>query len=138
MKMTDVLHGLERSVLVLIAALTFVAVGLELWSIVERLEVTLADLLLLFLYTEIIAMISVFYASRRLQVTFPIFIAMTALARLIVLQGKDMDPANILYEAGSILVLSISVYVLSKLDPKITERTDIEDESDHKEPETPR
>lgn len=130
MKMTDVLHMLERTVLILIAVLTFAAVALELKSIAERMEVTLADLLLLFLYTEIIAMISVFYASRRLQVSFPIFIAMTALARLIVLQGKDMDPANILYEAGSILVLSIAVLVISRLDPRITERTDIPEDLD--------
>lgn len=126
MKMAPTLHVLERLFLVIIAGLTFVAVGFELYAIYERVEVTLADLLLLFLYTEIIAMVSAFYASRRLQVAFPIFIAMTALARLIVLQGKDMDPANILYEATSILVLSAAVWILSRLDPAVTERTDID------------
>jgi len=117
MKLPPVIHGLERAILILIATLTVVAVVLEVKAVWLDLSVSLADLLLLFLYAEILAMVSAFYSSRRLEVAYPIFIAMTALARLIVLQGKDMAPENILYEAGSILVLTVSVWLLSFLEP---------------------
>mgnify|MGYP001057604192 CR=1 FL=1 len=40
--------------------------------------------------------------------------AMTALARLIVLQGKDMAPENILFEAGAILLLSFAAVIIAR------------------------
>lgn len=119
MDIPRLIHILERSTLVVVALLTIAAVVLEIQAIFQRREVTLADLLLLFLYTEILSMVGVFYASRRIQVIFPIFIGMTALSRLIVLQGKDMAPENILYEAIAILVLSLAAYVVYRLDLRL-------------------
>ena len=57
-------------------------------------KVNLADLLLLFIYTEVLGMIGVFYMSNKIPITLPLFIAMTALSRLIILQGKDMEPVH--------------------------------------------
>lgn len=104
----------ERTILVVVGILTVMAVGLELWRIAVNRDVTLADILLMFLYAEVIGMVAVFYASRRIVVIYPIFIAITALARLIVLQGKDMDPLNILFEAAAILILAIAVILLAR------------------------
>ena len=70
-------------------------------KIYEIGTVTLADLLLLFIYTEVLGMIGVFYASNRIPITLPLFIAMTAISRLIILQGKGMDASVLLYEAGA-------------------------------------
>lgn len=75
---------------------------------------TLADILLMFLYTEVIGMVAVFYTSRAIVVIYPIFIAITALARLIVLQGKDMDPLNIVFEAAAIFILAFAVLLLGR------------------------
>lgn len=105
-------NSAERFILLLILALTLVAVFLELVSVYERQNVALADLLLLFIYAEVISMVAVFLKSREVPVIYPIFIAITALARLIILQGKEMDPTNIFYEAVSILVLALSVVIL--------------------------
>jgi protein PsiE len=66
----------------------------------------------MFLYTEVIGMIAVFYTGRGSPFIYPIFIAITALARLIVLQGKDMAPENIAFEAGAILLLAIAAVVI--------------------------
>ena len=68
----------------------------------------LADLLLLFIYTEVLGMIGVFYKSNKIPITLPLFIAITALSRMIILQGKDSAPENLLYEAGAILLLALS------------------------------
>lgn len=103
---------LERLVLLIIIAMTVAAIGFELHAVYERESVKLADLLLLFIYTEVIAMAGVFFKSHTIPVIYPLFIAITALARLIILQGKQMDPANILYEATSILVLTIAILLL--------------------------
>ncbi|MDX2234666.1 MAG: phosphate-starvation-inducible PsiE family protein [Hyphomonadaceae bacterium] len=102
----------ERALPVVIAALTMTAAGMELWRVYVAREVSLADILLMFLYLEVIGMIAVFYERRGSPFVYPIFIAITALARLIVLQGKDMAPENIVFEAGAILLLSIAAVVV--------------------------
>lgn len=106
----------ERLLLIIAAGMTFAAAGAELVSVYERGRVELADILLMFLYTEVIGMIAVFYTGKGSFFIYPIFIAITAIARLIVLQGKDMDPLNVVYEAGAILLLSIAAVVLSRAD----------------------
>ena len=102
----------ERALLVVIAGLTLTAAGMELWRVYQARDVSLADILLMFLYLEVIGMIAVFYERRGSPFVYPIFIAITALARLIVLQGKDMAPENIVFEAGAILLLSIAAVIV--------------------------
>jgi len=94
--------------------MTLVAVGIEVSSVIERETIELADLLLMFLYTEVVAMIAVFYTGKGQYFVFPIFIAITAIARLVVLQGKNMAPETVLYEAGAILLLAIAVLVIGR------------------------
>ena len=110
----DVLYAIERALLIIVGGLTVITVGIELWTIFERRTITLADILLMFLYTKVIGMVAVFYTSRTILVVYPIFIAITALARLIVLQGKDMDPVNIVFEAAAILILAVAVLILGR------------------------
>jgi protein PsiE len=102
----------ERALLLLTAALTIIAAATEVWNIYVKQEVGLADILLMFLYVEVISMIAVFYTGVGSPFIYPIFIAITAIARLIVLQGKDMAPENVLLEAGAILVLAIAVVIV--------------------------
>jgi protein PsiE len=106
------LYALERLLLVAVAALTVFAAGTEVVGIVQSGTISLADLLLMFLYTEVIGMVAVYYASRQTPVVYPIFIAITAVARLLVLQSKDMSPEKILFEAGAIVLLAIAAAVL--------------------------
>ena len=108
------LRLIQRGILVLVALLTLAAAVYDLWVIYTSWTINLADILLMFLYAEVIAMVAVFYTGRGQPFVFPIFIAITALARLIVIQGKDMDPMNILYEAGAILLLAIAAVVLMR------------------------
>ncbi|QGN54572.1 phosphate-starvation-inducible protein PsiE [Novosphingobium sp. Gsoil 351] len=114
---TMVLAGfssVEHALLIVIALLTIGAASLELYGVFVARTVALADILLMFLYTEVIGMIAVFYTGRGSPFVYPIFIAMTALARLIVLQGKDMAPENILFEAGAILLLSFAAVIIAR------------------------
>ncbi len=105
---------IEKSILVLIMLLTVGAVLIELQVVWRNQTIKIADILLLFLYTEVISMVGVFYRSQLIPVLYPIFIAITALARLIVLQSKDMAPETILFEASAILILSLAAIALGK------------------------
>ena len=102
----------EKALLAIIALLTVLATCEEVLKIYNANSVQLADLLLLFIYTEVLGMIGIFFVSNRIPITLPIFIAMTAISRLIILQGKEMDMSFLLYEAGAILVLAIAVLVV--------------------------
>jgi protein PsiE len=102
----------EHLLLITIALMTLTAAGLEIARVIGAEEVNLADILLMFLYTEVLGMIAVFYSGKGSPFVYPIFIAITALARLIVLQGKTMAPENIVFEASAILLLSLAVMIL--------------------------
>lgn len=103
---------IEKGLLTLIAILTVIATFQEINTIFQAGKVNLADLLLLFIYTEVLGMIGIFFASNRIPITLPLFIAMTALARLIILQGKEMEPITLVYEAGAILIIALGCLVV--------------------------
>ena len=104
----NVIKFIEKSLLTIIALLTIVATIQEIIKIYNFGTINLADLLLLFIYTEVLGMIGVFYTSNRIPITLPLFIAMTAISRLIILQGKGMDASTLLYEAGAILIIALA------------------------------
>ena len=103
-----IIKTIEKILLGIIAVLTVIAVLQEVYSIYTSGKVQLADLLLLFIYTEVLGMIGIFYVSNKIPITLPLFIAMTAIARLIILQGKGIDPIILLYEAGAILIIAVA------------------------------
>jgi protein PsiE len=79
----------------------------------ENKNIELADLFLLFIYTEIVGMVGAYYISHRIPVTLPIIIAMTALCRLIILHSKDADPWVLIAEAVAVVVLAGAAYIMS-------------------------
>ena len=108
-KIASLINLAEKLLLASIALLAMVATVQEILTIIENRSIDLADLLLLFIYTEVLGMIGIFFVSKRIPITLPIFIAITAITRLIILQGKDMDMISLLYEAGAILILSLAI-----------------------------
>ena len=108
----NIIKIIEKGLLGLIAFLTIIATLQEINSIYALGVVNLPDLLLLFIYAEVLGMISVFYSSNKIPITLPLFIAMTALSRLIILQGKDMDPSALVYEAGAIVLIALACLII--------------------------
>jgi protein PsiE len=105
----------EKLFLVVIAGFTVVAMGQEILLLVQNRKVELKDLLLMFIYAEVLGMLGAFYTRQRNLITLPLFIAMTALGRLIVLQGKEADPVVLLYESGAILLIAVACWVVSRM-----------------------
>ena len=103
----------EKLMLGGIGALTVIAAANEVWGMWLLQNIELADLFLLFIYTEIVGMVGTYYISNRIPVTLPLIIAMTALCRLIILHSKDADPWVLIAEAGAIVLLAGAAYVMS-------------------------
>ena len=103
---------IEKAVIAIILVATITAIMFEIMRMIEVQYVELADLLLFFIYVEVIGMVRVYYVSNRVRMTYPLFIAITALSRLIILQGKDSNPELLLYEAGAIVLVAIAVIIL--------------------------
>ena len=125
----------ERIILMIIAIATLFATGIEIYRLINEQTVNLSDLFLLFIYAEVLGMVGAFYVNNRLPVTLPIIIAMTALTRMIILQSKDLDSINIIYEASGILILAGAAYIMSLKDQislsKIKLREDIQEKLDN-------
>ena len=102
----------ERAILLLIAVATLFATASEIVRIIEVETVNLSDLFLLFIYAEVLGMVAAFYKFRKIPITVPIFIAITALCRLIILQGKGINTVDLLYESGAILLLALAALAI--------------------------
>lgn len=98
--------------LTVITIATVIAGYLEVGHMVTAETVTLADLLLMFLYLEILAMVAMYFESGKLPVRFPIYIAIVALARYLVLDMKNLDMWHMIGVAASILLLTLAVLAL--------------------------
>ena len=116
-KSVDQVHWLtvasEKVLLAIIGIATCVAALQHLYQMYLVQEIVLADLFMLFIFTEILAMVAAFYSSKRIPVTLPIIIAITALCRLIVMQNKDMDALIIIAEASAVIILAGAAYLMS-------------------------
>ncbi|MFL2713069.1 MAG: phosphate-starvation-inducible PsiE family protein [Gammaproteobacteria bacterium] len=106
----------ERAILLLIAIATLYATATEIVRIIDVEVVNLSDLFLLFIYAEVLGMVASFYSNNRIPVTLPLIIAMTALTRMIILQSKDLNAINIIYEASGILILAVAAYIMTLKD----------------------
>jgi len=103
---------LEKIVLSVLIVCTIIAIGMEVQGMIAVYRVSLADILLLFIYIEIIGMIKEYWISKVIRMSYPLFIAMTALARMIIMQRKDVDPSAYVYESIAILIIAIAIVVL--------------------------
>jgi protein PsiE len=122
---SGMLHRVENLFLLVIAGFTVTAMVQEIIGIVQGQTVALKDLLLMFIYVEVLGMVGVYYDSKKIPITLPLFIAITALARLVILQGKDQPPVNLLFESGAILILAISCAVITYRPPNSKKKDDI-------------
>ncbi len=117
MNMYKWITAAEKGILILIALFTIYSVGAEMYTVVMTGKITLTDLLLMFIYAEVLGMVAAFYKYSKIPIAIPIFIAITALCRLIILQGKGISTVDLIYESGAVLLLAISALVI-KLDLK--------------------
>ena len=110
--MNAAIRNIQLVAVVIVLVSTILAFFLEIMKMYETQTVTLADLLLMFIYIEVIGLVRSYWETRSVRITYPLVIAITALARYIILQEKDSDPANLIYIALAILIVSLATVVV--------------------------
>ena len=110
--MDQVIRKIQLVAVIFILVATSIAFLFEIYKMYLNQVVELADLLLLFIYIEVIGMIRLFWESKSIRITYPLLIAITALSRFIILQGKGVDPINLIYEASAILLIALAILFL--------------------------
>ena len=110
--MDQVIRKIQLVAVIFILVATSLAFLIEIQNMYLNQSIELADLLLLFIYIEVIGMIRLFWESKSIRITYPLLIAITALSRFIILQGKGMDPLNLIYEASAILLIALAILLL--------------------------
>ncbi len=110
--LATIFRYVEKAVLLLVGGLALLAIGQLVVGVVGNAQVKLEDVLLIFIFLEIMAMANVYFIRHSAPFTYPMFIAVTALSRLIVLQGKNIAPENLLFEGGAILLVSVAILVI--------------------------
>ena len=117
--MDQVIRKIQLVAVVFILVATSLAFLIEIHKMYLNRSIELADLLLLFIYIEVIGMIRLFWESKSIRISYPLLIAITALSRLIILQGKGVDPINLIYEASAILLIAMAIVFLKMRKSKL-------------------
>lgn len=98
--------------LLVIAISTVIAMIFEIVSMFKAMNVTLADLLLLFIYLEVLAMVGIYLKSGKLPIRMPLYIAIVAVARYMILDMKNLDTLRVLGLAGAVFILALSILTI--------------------------
>lgn len=112
MEINKIIRLIQVSAVLLIFIGSVIGFIIEVIYMIGIRKVELADLLLLFIYVEVMGMIRVYLLQEEIRITYPLIIAITAISRLIILQKKDLDPAILVYESVAILILALAIIVL--------------------------
>ena len=110
--MNAAIRNIQLVAVIIVLISTIIAFFLEIIKMYDTKSITLADLLLMFIYIEVIGLVRSYWESRAVRVIYPLVIAITALARYIILQDKESDPTNLIYLAFAILIVSIATVVI--------------------------
>ena len=110
--MNSAIRNIQLVAVLAVLVATIIAFFVELSFMYETKTIGLADLLLMFIYIEVLGLVRSYLETRAVRITYPLVIAITALARYIILQDKNSDPANLIYIALAILIVSIATVVV--------------------------
>ena len=110
--MNSSIRNIQLVAVIVVLISTIIAFFLEMKEMYENKDITLADLLLMFIYIEVIGLVRSYWETQSVRITYPLIIAITALARFIILQDKESDPANLIYISLAILIVAVATVII--------------------------
>ena len=110
--MNTTIRNIQLVAALIVLAATVIAFIFEIHEMYNKKAINLADLLLLFIYIEVIGLVRSYWETRSVRISYPLIIAITALARFIILQDKNDDPVVLLYISLAILVVALSTVII--------------------------
>ena len=117
--MNSTIRNIQLVAVLIVLFATVIAFFLEIHTMYENRNISLADLLLMFIYIEVIGLVRSYWETRSVRITYPMIIAITALARFIILQDKDQDPTNLIYISLAILIVAAATVIIRFRNSKI-------------------
>ena len=110
--MNQTIRNIQLTAVLIVLVSTVIAFFLEITEMYMNRDITFADLLLMFIYIEVIGLVRSYWETRAVRITYPLVIAITALARFIILQDKESDPSNLIYISVAILIVAIATVII--------------------------
>ena len=110
--MSNTIRNIQLTAVFILLISTVIAFIIEMKTMYDNQTITLADLLLMFIYIEVIGLVKSYWETRAVRITYPLVIAITALARFIILQDKESDPTNLIYISLAILIVAVSTVII--------------------------
>ena len=110
--MNQTIRNIQLTAVLIVLVSKVIAFFLEMRDMYMNRDITLADLLLMFIYIEVIGLVRSYWETRAVRITYPLVIAITALARFIILQDKESDPSNLIYISVAILIVAIATVII--------------------------
>ena len=110
--MNATIRNIQLVAVLIVLAATVIAFFLEIHEMYQNRDISLADLLLMFIYIEVIGLVRSYWETRAVRITYPLVIAITALARFIILQDKESDPTNLIYISLAILIVALATVII--------------------------
>ena len=110
--MNKTIRNIQLTAVLVVLISTVIAFFLEIKEMYVNQNITLADLLLMFIYIEVIGLVKSYWETRAVRITYPLVIAITALARFIILQDKESDPTNLIYISVAILIVALATVII--------------------------
>ena len=110
--MNNTIRNIQLTAVLFVLVSTIIAFLLEIKEMYDNRNIELADLLLMFIYIEVIGLVKSYWETRSVRITYPLVIAITALARFIILQDKESDPTNLIYISVAILIVALATVII--------------------------
>ena len=110
--MNNTIRNIQLTAVLFVLVSTIIAFFLEVMEMYENRNIELADLLLMFIYIEVLGLVRSYWETQSVRITYPLIIAITALARFIILQDKESDPANLIYISLAIMIVAIATVII--------------------------
>ena len=110
--MNSTIRNIQLVAVIFVLVATVIAFFLEVKEMYINRDIELADLLLLFIYIEVIGLVRSYWETRAIRISYPSVIAITALARFIILQDKEGDPENLIYISSAILIVALATVII--------------------------
>ncbi len=110
--MNNTIRNIQLTAVMFVLLATVIAFVLEVKEMYNNKTINLADLLLMFIYIEVIGLVRSYWETQSVRIIYPLVIAITALARYIILQDKNDDPLTLVYISLAILIVAIATVVI--------------------------
>ena len=107
----NLLIVVEKALHITILIIVLYLCALEVYNMYANSAISVASVMLLFIYLELIQMIQIYFTSGKIPVRYPLYISMFSIARII--SFENITGSDALYYSGAILMVGLALLALA-------------------------